>query len=70
MAEEALPVGEAFNKLVEVTGQDPWALTQQLYETHAVGLTWYVFAGVGVLSALLIYLYGRWIAKLAQRETP
>jgi MFS family permease len=67
---DALPVGEAFNKLVEVTGQDPLALTQQLYETHAVGLTWHVFAGVGVLSALLIYLYGRWIAKLAQREAP
>jgi ABC-type nitrate/sulfonate/bicarbonate transport system substrate-binding protein len=65
----ALPIGEAFAKLVEVTGEAPTALTQQLYHSHTVGLTWYVFAGVGVVSAILIHLYGRWIAKLAQRET-
>jgi proton-dependent oligopeptide transporter, POT family len=64
----ALPVGEAFKKLVEVTGQTPAALTQQLYQSHHVGLTWYVFAAVGVASAVMIYFYGRWIQKLAQEE--
>lgn len=68
VTEAALPIGEAFSKLVEYTGEAPLALTQQIYQSHSVGLTWYVFAGVGVLSAILIYLYGVWIAKLAKRE--
>ena len=63
-----LPIGEAFHKLVEVTGQSPEALTQQLYTSHNVGLTWYVFAAIGVASAVMIWMYGRWIQKLAQRE--
>jgi len=67
VTDRALPIGEAFGKLVEYTGQDPLALTQQLYQTHTVGLTWYVFAGVGLLSAFMIYFYGRWIATLAKR---
>jgi len=67
VTQAALPVGEAFKKLVAYTGQEPMALTQQLYQSHSVGLTWFVFAGVGVLSAVMIYLYGRWIATLAKR---
>jgi MFS family permease len=68
VTEAALPIGEAFDKLVEFTGEAPWVLTQQLYESHSVGLTWYIFAAVGVLSAIMIYFYGRWIAKLAKQE--
>jgi hypothetical protein len=68
VSEHALPIGEAFKKLVEVTGQTPEALTRQLYESHHVGVTWFVFAAVGIASAVMIYLYGRWIQKLAQRE--
>jgi len=63
----AVPVGEAFKKLVEVTGQTPAALTQQLYQAHPVGLTWLIFAAVGVLSAVMIYFYGRWIQRLAKK---
>ncbi|MCS7089421.1 MAG: MFS transporter [Verrucomicrobiota bacterium] len=62
----ALPVGEAFRKLVEVTGQSPEALTRELAAAYSVGLTWYAFAGVGLLAAGMIYLYGRWIRRLAQ----
>jgi hypothetical protein len=69
VTEQALPIGEAFSKLVEVTGEDPSALTQTLYQSHSVGFTWYVFAAVGVLSAVMIYLYGRWIATLARQES-
>jgi MFS family permease len=65
----ALPVGEAFNKLVQVTGQTPEQLTQTLYHSHHVGTTWLMFAAIGVASAVMIYFYGRWILKLAQRET-
>lgn len=66
--EMALPIGEAFKKLVEVTGETPAALTQQLYQSHHVGVTWFVFAAIGVASAVMIYFYGRWIQKLAQQE--
>jgi POT family proton-dependent oligopeptide transporter len=68
VTDSALPVGEAFHKLVEYTGQSPESLTRLLYESHNVGLTWYFFGIVGVLSALMIYLYGRWILILAKRE--
>ena len=67
-SEQAVPIGEAFNKLVQVTGDTPAHLTQVLYQSHHVGLTWYVFAAIGVASAVMIYLYGQWIQKLAKRE--
>jgi MFS family permease len=63
-----LPIGEAFAKLVQFTGEDPLKLTGQLYHSHNVGVTWFVFAGIGVVSAVMIYFYGRWIARLAQNE--
>jgi dipeptide/tripeptide permease len=68
VSEQALPIGEAFKKLVEVTGETPAHLTQTLYQSHYVGLTWYVFAAIGVASAVMIYLYGQWILKLARRQ--
>ncbi len=68
VTEAALPVGEAFQKLVEHTGESAEALTQLLYTQHNVGLTWYIFAAVGVVSALMIFLYGRWILTLATKE--
>jgi dipeptide/tripeptide permease len=67
-SEQALPVGEAFKKLVQVTGESPEHLTQVLYHSHHVGLTWYVFAAIGVASAVMIYYYGKWILKLAGKE--
>ena len=70
VSEQALPVGEAFKKLVEVTGDTPAHATQLLYQSHHVGLTWFIFAGIGAVSAVMIYLYGRWIARLAQQEQP
>ena len=70
VTEKALPVGDAFKRLVEFTGQSPEALTRQLYQGHHVGLTWYIFAGIGLLSAVMIYFYGRWIIKLASHEDP
>jgi POT family proton-dependent oligopeptide transporter len=68
ITKQALPVGEAFNKLVQVTGEAPEKLTQLLYQHHHVGYTWLIFAGVGVAASIMIYFYGRWIAKLAKRE--
>ena len=68
VTEKAIPNGEAFKKLVEFTGQSPDLLTHQLYHSYPVGKTWLIFAAVGVLSAAMIYCYGRWIQKLAREE--
>ncbi len=65
---ETLPIGEAFGKLVTFTGESPLKLTEELYRAHHVGYTWYVFAAIGVGSAMMIYLYGRWILRLARKE--
>ena len=69
VTEQALPIGEAFKKLVSVTGESPEQLTQLLYRTHHVGTTWYVFAAIGVAAAAMIWLYGRWILQRARRAT-
>lgn len=68
VTEQALPIGEAFQKLCAVTGESPAVLTQMLHDAHHVGFTWYFFAAVGVISAVMIYVYGRWILTLAKRE--
>jgi hypothetical protein len=31
-------------------------------------MTWYIFAAIGVASAVMIYFYGRWILKLAAKR--
>ena len=68
VTDESLPVGEAFQRLVEATGEDPHTLTQLLYDSHAVGTVWFFFVVVGVLSAAMIFLYGRWILTLVKEE--
>jgi MFS family permease len=59
-----IPNGEAFSKLVELTGETPQALTQVLYNSHDVAMVWNIMAVVGLLSAFGIYMYGRWILTL------
>ncbi len=68
VTEQAAPIGETFKKLVEVAGESPAQITHALYQSHHIGLTWYVFAGIGVASAVMIYFYGRWILRLARQE--
>ncbi len=64
---EAIPQGEAFDWLVALTGQPPQTLTDILYQSHNVPVVWYIMGGVGLLSALGIYLYGRWILALSRQ---
>ena len=40
-------------------------LFQLLRQAHPVGATWYIFAGIGVVAAIMIYAYGRWIQRLS-----
>lgn len=61
----AVPIGEAFDRLVEVTGRAPEALTNELYAAHEIGAVFYAFASVGMVAALGLYLFGRWTYKRA-----
>jgi len=69
-AVKAIPNGEAFQKLVEFTHQTPEVVTQLLYNTHNVGMVWYIMAGIGVATAILIWVYGQWIRGLAKSQPP
>ncbi|MEO0018936.1 MAG: hypothetical protein RLZZ522_2219, partial [Verrucomicrobiota bacterium] len=41
-----------------------------LYETHHIGTTWYFFAAIGLVSAGLIWTYGKWLRNLAAPSAP
>ena len=62
----AIPQGEGFSTLVSFTGETAQSLTQLLYQTHNVGMAWYIIGSIGSLSAVGIFLYGRWLYKLQQ----
>ena len=59
----AVPQGKAFDRLVEALGQPPWDVTRILYDRHhaSIASVWYIMGAVGIVSALGIWLYGRWI---------
>ena len=61
-----IPQGEAFQTLITFTGESADALTVALYQTHDIGLLWYVMGSVGVLSAIGMYFYGKWVLTLAR----
>jgi MFS family permease len=61
---DAVPIGEAFQKLIEVTGQSADFLTAQLYAANNVGTAWYIMGSVGLVSAAGMYVYGRWTYQL------
>ena len=63
----SVPQGEAFNKLVEVTGQNADVLTKSLYHANSVGDIWFIMAAVGFLTAALILGYGVWTSKRLNR---
>ncbi len=61
---DTLPQGEAFDWLVVLTGDTPAAMTELLYTTNNIGLVWYVLGGIGIVTAIGIWQYGRWILTL------
>lgn len=63
---DAVPVGEAFDRLVGLTGQAPDVLTNQLYASYDVGTIFYAFAAVGFAAAVGLYLFGRWTYRRAE----
>lgn len=62
----AVPIGEAFQKLIAVTGQTADELTAQLYAANNVGAAWYIMAAVGIVCAAGMYAYGRWTYQLKE----
>jgi proton-dependent oligopeptide transporter, POT family len=65
----AIPQGEAFTTLVSHTGESAQALTQFLYQSHNIAMAWYIIAAIGTISAVGIYLYGKWLLTLQRAQT-
>lgn len=65
---KVLPEGEAFAKLVKVTGKTADALTAELHAANNIHIVWWIMGAVGILSAIGIYAYGRWL--LAMKVAP
>ncbi len=63
----AIPQGEAFTRLVSYTGESAQSLTTLLYNTHDIGMAWYIIAAIGTISAVGIYIYGKWLLTLQKR---
>ncbi len=61
----SVPQGKAFTTLVEALHQPAWDVTRLLYQRHQASIAgvWYIMGGVGVASALGIWVYGRWIER-------
>ena len=61
VAAAAIKQGEAFTTLVASLHRDPHAVTATLYAQHNPGMVWYIMGTIGVVSALGIAWYGRWV---------
>lgn len=64
---QVIPIGEAFIKLQEVTGQTAEYLTQTMYQANQIGMVWYVMGAVGIITTFGLYVYGRWTYKFAMQ---
>jgi POT family proton-dependent oligopeptide transporter len=64
---DAIKQGEAFKELMRFTGESREQLTQALYHTHNVGAVWLIMGAIGVVTAVGIYMYGRWIYGLVKK---
>ncbi len=63
---DAVPIGEAFQKLIEISGQSAEALTAEMYAANNVGTAWYIMGAVGLVAAAGLYAYGRWTYQLKE----
>ena len=63
---DAVPIGEAFQKLIEVSGSSAETLTAQLYAANNVGVAWYIMGSVGLVAAAGLYVYGLWTYRLKE----
>lgn len=54
---------DAMARLQEVTGLDPSAATQLLWNTYQPQFIWLPFAAIGVLAAIALFVFGRMARK-------
>lgn len=52
-----------FNSSLETLNMDTHQLTQTLYDTYQPGIIWLVFISIGLATAVLLFLYNRYILK-------
>ncbi|MBQ7501229.1 MFS transporter [bacterium] len=62
---EAIPPGEAFERLTEVSGISADVLTRQMYSDFAVANVWFFFGAIGLLTALAMFAYSVWYGRHA-----
>ncbi|RYV00808.1 MFS transporter [Shewanella sp. OPT22] len=65
---DAIPEGEAFTTAVQFTGETAQSLTQYLYQIHNIGAAWYIIAAIGSISAVGIYIYGKWLMNMQRAQ--
>lgn len=53
----------AMEAMQRASGLDPVAATSMLWSTYHPYRVWYLFVGVGVASAIGLFLYARWVRK-------
>lgn len=61
-----IPNGEAFAKLIEVTGQTAETLTANMYIANNIGAVWYVMGVVGIISTFGLIAYGKWTYRFVK----
>ena len=54
---------EAVNKIVELTNSSHQEVTDLLWNTYSPYELWYQFAGIGLLSAVAMLFYAKWVKK-------
>lgn len=55
---------EHADQLAAISSANHHVLTDVLYSTHSISTVWNIMGVVGILSAIGIYIYGRWILTL------
>ncbi len=58
-----VPRTEAMNKLMEVTKLSSSDATNLLWANYHPYRPWFIFAAIGIASAIGMYFYGRWVKK-------
>ncbi len=65
---DKIPQGEAFDWLVAMTPESATQLTNLLHSTHHISMVWYIMGAVGIISAIGIYVYGKWVLAMAHKQ--
>jgi len=65
---DQIPQGEAFDKLVEFTHLPASQLTQTLYDSHNIGMVWYIMGAIGVVTCVGLFYYARWIYSMHKQQ--